>query len=383
MQTIGILLPRSSYYETMGFDMYEGLRSGLRAAGINDVRVVTENIGFGAEKQHCYRSTEKLLLEENASVIFAYVGQRTAQLLKPLFLASNRLLIVLDSGANMPNEWPVSPNILYHSLHNSAGAYSASALAVRDGYRQGGMVSCYYDGGYLHTYAAMQGFTSNGGQIQFNHATGYTEQDFKMDPLPAFLQSYPGSCQLSLFSGDFCQWYFRDLAKLFEGNCPPVYMPPFAFEEIMLAKSVYPGDNVRGVASWSKEFDNAENRKFLAAMDEAGRNASLFSLLGWEAASLVPIALEAIKENRNNVAATNEKIKSASFVSPRGQIRFHQESNHSYGPLFEAKIEADGNGFCRVKTTGEISNVAETLDKLNATSLENAISGWYNSYTCN
>ena len=108
MQTIGILLPRSTYYQTIGFDLFEGLRSGLRHLGRSDIKIITENIGFGAEKQQCYRSAEKLLLEENVSVVIAYIGHRTAQLLRPLFLAANKMLIVLDAGANLPNEWPAA-----------------------------------------------------------------------------------------------------------------------------------------------------------------------------------------------------------------------------------------------------------------------------------
>ena len=122
MQTIGLLLPRSTFYETIGFDLYEGLRSGLLQLGRDDIKIKTENIGFGADKQQCYRSAEKLLLEDNASIVIAYIGHKTAQLLRPLFLAANKILIVLDSGAHLSQEYSSSPNIIYHSLHNALGA---------------------------------------------------------------------------------------------------------------------------------------------------------------------------------------------------------------------------------------------------------------------
>ncbi|MCA6365079.1 MAG: ABC transporter substrate-binding protein [Bacteroidetes bacterium] len=383
MPTIGILLPRSSYYETMSFDMIEGLRSGLRANGLDDVRVVTENIGFGAEKQQCYRSAEKLLLEENATVVLAYVCQRTAQLLRPLFLAAKRLLIVLDSGANMPLEWPASPNILYHSLNNSAGAYLIAQMALKDGFRKGAMVTGYYDGGYLHTYALVNGFMQGGGEMAFNHVTGYTQQDFTMAPLPGYLSSHPDTCLLSLFSGDFCEWYFRGIREYFPENAPPVYLAPFSLEETMLARAVFPGSSVKGVATWSKQLDNAQNKAFCKAMEDAGREASLFSLLGWEGAALCVIALEAVKVHKNDVAAASEEIKAATFHTPRGLVQFHQATNQSFGPMYEVKLEEDEKGFCRLHITGEVNNVKEALDFLSISDLEQNMSGWYNSYACN
>src|SRR4051794_32562428 len=123
MQTIGLLLPRSTYYTGLSFDLFEGVRFSLNFLEREDIRVVTENIGFGTDKQLCYKAAEELIMHQNATVVLAYIGHRMAQVLKPLFQASNRLLIVLDAGANVPHEWPETPNIIYHSLHNSFGSW--------------------------------------------------------------------------------------------------------------------------------------------------------------------------------------------------------------------------------------------------------------------
>ncbi|TND07479.1 MAG: branched-chain amino acid transport system substrate-binding protein [Bacteroidetes bacterium] len=383
MQKIGILLPRSSYYNSIGFDMFEGLRAGLDKSGHGDVKIVTENIGFGADRQQVYRSAEKLLLEENAGIILAYVGHRTAQMLRPLFMSANRLLIVLDAGANLPQEWPVSPNMLYHSLHNSLGAYLAGRRAFHDGFVKGGMVSNYYDGGYLHIVGITNGFADSGGAICFNHATGHTPGEFKLDPLADHLKQYPDACLLPVFSGDFNEWFFRDMKALFPEKLPPMYVPPFAFEEMMLSNAVYPGDTVRGIAAWSKDLENAANKTFTAAITEAGREANLFSLLGWEGAFLAVEALAKMKEHKNNARSAGDQLKAFRFQSPRGEIYFASETNTTLSPMYEAHLEDDGTGHCRLKITGDAKEVAEAYSAMTAASLDNAISGWFNSYTCN
>jgi len=383
MPNIGVLLPRSSYYDTIGFDIHEGLRSGLANAGREDIRIITENVGFGADKNAVYRSAERLLLDENVAVVFAYLTQRSAQLLRPLFMAANRLLIVLDAGANLPQEWPTTPNILYHSLHNSLGAWLSGKMAIENGHAEAGMVTGYYDGGYLHTAAITFGFQQNGGTIAFNHATGYVKEDFTMAPLVDLQAERPHSCLLSLFSGDFSEWFFSDLNKVYANNCPPVYLAPFGFEEMMLEKAEYPGENVQGIASWSSELDNPANLEFCSSLADSGRTPNLFSLLGWEAASLAIFALEAMETHKNNGRVATETLKTKSFESPRGTIHFHAASNTTLAPMYKAKLVNNGNGFCKLVILDELTDISSAYNAMYAVNLEGAISGWYNSYTCN
>lgn len=382
MQTIGILLARSTYYQTIGFDLYEGLRSGLKHLGRSDIKIVTENIGFGADKQQCYRSAEKLLLEENVSVVIAYIGHRMAQLLRPLFLAANKILIVLDSGANLPQEWPTCPNIFYHSLHNSLGASLAAKQATIDGYTSAGMVTGYYDGGYLHTYSISKGFEETGGTITFNHATGYKEEDFTITPLINHLEQFPDSALLSLFSGDFVHWYFEGIKNSFERQNLPTYLPPFGFEEMMLSEATYPSDNIKGIAAWSKKLESEENKIFIETITNTGRTPNLFSLLSWESASLSLKVIELIDESKNNIPQIAIGLQEFTFESPRGRIYFDKKTNTSIAPLYNATIIATNDGKCEVQIESEANNVLEHFEKLTTQELNNSTSAWHNSYTC-
>ncbi|MCG2612572.1 ABC transporter substrate-binding protein [Flavobacterium sp. SM15] len=382
METIGLLLPRSTYYQTIGFDIFQGLKASLKKSGREDIKIVTENIGFGAEKQQCYRSAERLLLEENASLVIAYIGHRTAELLKPLFQATNKILIVLDAGAHLPQEWPTCPNIFYHSLHNSLGAWLSSKNAANNGHQNGGLITGYYDGGYLHTYSASKGFEEFGGTISFNHATGYKKEDFSMEPLKNHVQNFPNSAFLSLFSGDYVQWYFEDLKNNLNNNDYTIYMSPFGFEETMLKEAVHPGSNIKGVACWSSNLTNNENHEFIKSMEGLGKIPNLFSLLGWESTTIALKTLELIKEHKNNTAEIASKLLEFEFESPRGTTSFNQKTNTSLSPLYHASIIENDNGTCDVELHGAIENLKEEFENLINLPTENCTSAWYNSYTC-
>ncbi len=382
MQTIGLLLPRSTYYTGLSFDIFEGARSSVRHIERDNIRLVTENIGFGTDKQLCYKAAEELIMHENATVVLAYIGHRMAQVLKPLFQASNRLLIVLDAGANVPHEWPETPNIIYHSLHNSFGSWLTAKRAVNDGFSQGGMITGYYDGGYLQTWGLCSGFISAGGSIAFNHATGYNKNDFSMHPLKEHVEKYPEGALLSIFSGDYVQWYFEELKGVFGENHLPVYLPPFAQEETMLKDAVHPGGLIKGIAAWSSQLDNPENKVFVETIESNGRTANLFSLLGWEGAVLAVRASDLMLEHKNNVQQVSDSMMDFSFNGPRGNVYFHAPTRHTMAPLFETSIEKDENGTCSLTIEKNVEDSHTDFEQFITISTENAISGWYNSYTC-
>ena len=382
MHTIGILLPRSTYYGGIGFEMFEGLRAGLKRAGRDDIRIVAENIGFGTDKQECYRLAERLIIQENVSVVFAYLGHRTAQLSRPLFMAANRLLVVLDAGAHLPQEWPSSPNIFYHSLNNSLGIWLNAHAAIRDGYRQAGVTSCFYDGGYLQMVAAANGFVSGGGEIVYNHITGYTPEDFVLSPLKKYTESFSEACLLPVFSGEYAEWFFRDLVNEKLNIKQTIYPAPFTLEESVLGRSKFPKNHIKGIVAWSMNLSNTENLIFCDSIREAGREATLFSLLGWEAAILAIEGCRLMQVNNNNGALSSKGLSSFVFESPRGKISYHEKWNHSLCGMHEVVIEEDENGFSKLRPVGEIENCDSAFEALVAVPLEKAVSGWFNSYTC-
>ena len=383
MHKIGILLPSSTYYETISFDLYEGLRSGLNHFGLKDVKIIIENIGFGGDKQQCYRGAEKLLLEEKVTIVIAYIGHRTAQLLRPLFLAANKILIVLDSGANLPSEYPVCPNIIYHSLQNSLGAWLASKQAIEDGYFSAGMVTGYYDGGYLQTYSLCNSFEQSGGKICFNHATGYRENDFTMEPLKKHLEDFPNCALLSLFSGDFVQWYFSEIKDWISNKETTIYLSPFSFEETMLQNAIFPNCKIKGIAAWSKNIESQENKVFINVIKKKGRTPNIFSLLSWESVQIIIKLFELLNKYDNNISLTISDLLKFEFVGPRGKVSFNSKTNTSIAQLYLAEIILNKeDGMSKVNIVSEIKDTNQNFEILSELDLNSSISTWYNSYVC-
>ena len=382
MKKIGLLLPKSTYYSGIGYDIFQGLKSNLHRLGLENLKVVTENIGFGADKQQSYRAAEKLILDEEVDVLIAYIGHRTAELLRPLLLATNKILIVLDAGANLPQEWPICPNIIYHSLHNALGASLTAQLAIKKGHQTGAMITGYYDGGYLQTYSLSKSFTDAGGDIRFNHATGYKEEDFTMEPLENHLTSYPDVALLSLFSGDYVQWYFEKINQLFPDKNLPIFLTPFGLEETMLKETICPSKNIHGIAAWSYQLENEENKAFRDSLNKTGKKPNLFSLLGWEATVLADKIINLLETHPANIQQVRTSLNHFKFDSPRGKITFYNQYNYTFAPLYEVKVVADENKKCTLQIQFTLEDTFAFFEDMYQLELEGITSAWYNSYVC-
>ena len=385
MKKIGLLLPRSTYYNSIGFDLHEGFKQGLLTFDADDVDIISENIGFGTDSQVCYNVAEKLLLSGEVDIIIAYISHKTAQLLRPLFKATNKILLVLDGGANLPQEWPKSSNTIYHSLHNSLGNYMATGMAARQDLVNAATVTGYYDGGYLQYHAGFLGYLNAGGSILYNHSTSYKREDFTLQGLKNWLDAGNSvDCLLSLFSGDFIQWYFEELLERFAPNELTVVLPPFGLEETVLADAPYPVQNICGLASWSRKLKSSENEAFISKMESVGKSPNLFSLLGYEASFLVKPILELMSQSKQNGKEVCKALMELEFQTPRGKLVFDKETQTSISALYEARIIGDMKGMCELEIIGKIGldRTMEAYRQMVSLPLNNATSGWVNSYTC-
>jgi branched-chain amino acid transport system substrate-binding protein len=150
----------------------------------------------------------------------------------------------------------------------------------------------------------------------------------------------------------------------------------------MLKNVICPSNNIHGIASWSKNIINPENKAFIETIESLGKTPNIFSLLGWESAELVKKIASLLESNTNNIPKVIEGLNEFQFKSPRGMITFYSKHNQTIAPLYEASIVPDANGNCSVLINSTIENTNHYFDDLYSQELEGITSAWYNSYVC-
>src|SRR5689334_15479434 len=281
---IGLLLPRSTDYPSLGFDMLEGLRCNLKMHGNETTRFVSENIGFGEDNALNYAKAEKLFLEDEVEMIIAYCNPSNAEPLYRLATAVQKPLIILDAGMQLPGEYP--PPYCYHISLQGVHACRLSGYKAGSGKRKVLMATSFYDGGYRGPWSYDRGLLEAGGSVCGNYISGYRPAEFTIDPYIGLLQQSGAGSVAACFSSYLAELFFKALnEKKEEAVLLPFYCSPFMAEEQMLEKCDFPGGEFYTVVPWASTLENEEQKVFSNCLREK-KSPNLFHLLGWEAGIL-------------------------------------------------------------------------------------------------
>src|SRR5881398_4084670 len=172
---IGILLPRSTDYPAMGYDIVDGLRAGLQFTGQSSFEIFTENIGFGVDPTLSYARAEKLLLNDGVDLLIVYSDASNAEQLYPLAETFQKTLIVLDAGMQLPE---INSAYCYHISLQGVHACRIAGMMAGQGNRKVLMATSFYDGGYRGPWGCDRGLSETGGSVCGNYVSGYKTAEF-------------------------------------------------------------------------------------------------------------------------------------------------------------------------------------------------------------
>jgi branched-chain amino acid transport system substrate-binding protein len=134
----------------------------------------------------------------------------------------------------------------------------------------------------------------------------------------------------------------------------PLIVPGFGSDQDIIRPV---GDAMLGLfdtAHWAPDFDNAANKKFVAAFEkEYKRIPSVFAAQGYDAALLIDAAVRDVKGKVEDVEAVRKAMKAARFESVRGAFKF----NRNQMPIqnyYLRVVAKDAQGRLVNKTLGTI-----------------------------
>lgn len=377
MNNISILIPRSVLYPTIGFDIVDGIRAGLKHTGVEDVKFDIHNIGLATKDGDVFARCEQVLLN-GADIVVAYINPSTAEYVHSLFANSGKLLLVLDSGMHLAPVKPLS-HAFFISLEGSLCCRVAARLAVEAGKERCAFTCSFFDAGYRGALAFSSSVIHSGGGIHFNHVTALKRSEFDLTPVKEHLSENPSNGLLAAFCGDMAEDFYKHGADLGLFADYTVFASPYMAEEVWLDKIAYPGGNVVTAVTWGRELDNAVNREFIGMMDKPGK-ANIFSVLGWEAGYLlgqVPAGADV-----SEVLTTWSGI---AFDSPRGPVAMNADTGYLETPVYRAEVTRADNGNCRLQVYVPVEFLDEERKLLwkDIESFGSQINNsWHNAYPC-
>ena len=381
MPAIGILLPGSTLYPSIGVDFLQGIKSCFNFHRITGIGLPVLPIGYGLKEDEIYRQSEKLLLSDNADAVVVYADTRFAKLLSPLFAATGKLLVITNAGANYPSPSNGFSNTLCHSLNDSLCSFLTGKFCARHSRDKVAIsATSFYDGGYLHCHAMSNAFTMEKGEIKFNYVSHFKKEEFNIIALADFIRNNPSVKDLlCLYSGDLARYFYKEIRILQDEFDLRLYGSPMMFDSSA-------GDfnetkpyvkQIRGYVGWVPELDNQHNKNFRDYYyKETGKEANLFSLQGWEMALLLIEYLQQVNGGAATAAVISQ-MKNWAVHSPRGTLRI--DDTHSVlGPAY--LVSAADN--LEITVEDVIENVTAVQQEMLLQAPDTEFSGWRNTYLC-
>lgn len=378
---IGILYPRSDTYPSIGMDFIEALKTCL---GSNNepqrFHFLLESIGFGGTEKDVYEKAEKLLLIEKADILIAYVDERVLQILKPLILSSGKLLIVVNPGANYPENWIPQANILYLTLQHSFLCW-LNGIKAAEASSQAAVATSFYDCGYLHVAAFVNAFVKNGGNIIFNYVNKQPPKNFTISELNDFLSlNKQASTLLCIYDALPASLFYSALNQLDEAERLQLFVSPMMLQEKAL-ENLPKGFrfSVHGYIPWMPTLDHLANQRFCGEFEKRQKKKpGIFSLLGWECGLIIEQVLSLAVDDFSDGEAITEQLSRRPFEGPRGLMQLHQPTHFFIAPLVECSINQDKN---KLNST-VIEFPWEQWEAFTAHINTGISSGWMNTYLC-
>lgn len=377
MQTkIGILFPRSDMFPTLGKDIIDGFKQGVRSdSEEHNIQYCIEGVGMAADES-VIRSAEKMLLQEDVDLTISFCSTHILDAMVQVFNANQKPLIHVGLGGNAIRKRHVNPYVGYHSLNIWQSGYAAGKHAAETHGKKAVVGASFYDGGYEHCLAFVQGFTENGGEIvEFYVAPmDYKSEDYGI--LKTKLSEAGADVAFLFFSFKEGDKVLRVLSESeLNGNLPMVVIP------LLTDESVYTEDHglqdVTSVASWAFDDEHPAMQRFVAQIQEAlGKDPNIIHLLGYE---IGQVTCELLKEHDTIPTDISEKLKDLTMDSPRGSLTYN---NYGESQVDSFKIRKFNFNEVRYHNTVVGTIDASLTEDLYSRFEEQDYGGWLNPYIC-
>lgn len=379
---VGLLYPRSNAHPELMTDFINGLKVALKDPLNGQIQLITESIGFGGNEKEVYDKTEKLLLVEGAELLIAFVDLRILEMLQPLLIQSGKLTIIVNSGANYPVNWTPTPNIVHLTLQHAFMGWLTGIEAATQDQKNSAVATTFYDGGYLHMAAMVNGFEKAGGIITYNYVNNNRyDADFSINPLTDYLMSDKNTVTLlCIFDSTPASLFYSRLNEYSKNNNLHLFVSPMMLEQEAL-KKMNDGFNfsINGYIPWHTLLESNTNNIFKETIQEqTNKTATVFSLLGWETGLILQEVLSMNNVPHNDGLLLVTQLLKCKINSPRGNLKLDPKTNCFVAPIYKCSIPL---GYTHL-IMDRVVDYENKWDNFVKIPTEGIVSGWTNTYLC-
>jgi branched-chain amino acid transport system substrate-binding protein len=328
---IGMITTTSGGGAGLGIDVRDAFQLAIKQSGNSEIEVIVED---DAQKPElAVQIADKMVQSDQVDLMTGIIWSNLAMAVVPSVTAQDVIYLSPNAGPSPLAGAQCSPNyfnVAYQNdnFHEAMGQYDndtyKKTFILAPNYPEGKDsltgFKRYYKGELAGEVYTQLGQTDYAAEIAQIRASG-------ADSVFFFL---PGGMGIA-FTKQYAQ----------SGVDIPLTGPAFSFSQDVLPAIGDAAIGVKNSASWSKDLDNAANKKFVESFQaEYGRLPSVYAAQAYDTANLILSALG--KASVKDKDAFRAALKEADFESVRGKFKFNT-NQHPIQDIYIREVVKEGD----------------------------------------
>ena len=343
---VGILLPYSGTYASLGQAITDGMKLRIEQAGRTLGGRPVEYIAIDSEASppQAPQHTKKLVTKDQVDFLVGPVHSGVALAMSKVVSGRDSpLMIIPNAGANALTRDLCAPNIFRASFSNWQTGYPGGKVMADDGHKTIVTMTWKYAAGNEIMDAGAELFKQLGGTVIKDIRVPFPDVAFQAH-LSEIAALKPDAV-FSFFSGGGAVKFVKDYASAGLKDSIPLYGPGFLTEGLTEAQGAA-AEGIKSTLHYARTLDNPANAAFLEAFQKAyGRDADVFAVQGFDTGSLLLRATAATEGDTGAGAKMIEVLSGAEVPdSPRGPWRMSKAHN----PVMDIYLRQVEDGVNRI-----------------------------------
>ncbi|MCE8554309.1 ABC transporter substrate-binding protein [Ruegeria pomeroyi] len=339
---VGLLLPFSGVYASLGNEIETGFNLGLQQFGSeSDVTFEIAREDTEVKPPVALGKAKKLILQDKVDVMVGIVSSGVLGAVRDMVHGAGVPLIVANAGNDEATGASCSPFITRMSFSNGQINRPMGTWMAEEGVRRVFTLAPDYAAGRQMIDAFTETFTAAGGEIVGQEFTPFQKtQDF--GPYLAQAKASGADAVYVFYAGGEAISFVKQYDSFGLKADLPLYGSGFLTSPLYVNAQ---GEAAKGVITalhYAPTIDSEANAAFVAAFtEETGRAPSEFAVQGYDAARAL---IEAAKTGANDRAALANALRQVSFEGPRGQLAIDPATNNIIQPIYVYETVAGEGG---------------------------------------
>ena len=320
---IGVVLPFSGVYASLGGEIIQGMELGFATFGdevagrpivlITEDSEVKPNTGLAKAK--------KLVFQDHVDMLVGPVASNVANALRDFVHGEQIPLLIPNAGNNLLTGERCSRWVIRTSFSNAQITRGMGPWMVAQGYASVYLIAADYAAGHQMMDAFHETYVGAGGSV-VGEAYPPLRGTKDFGPFLAQIKATAPSAVFAFFAGGQAIQFVKQYKEFGLDETIKLAGAGWLTSPLYVDVQGEAAAGILGILNYVPGIDSPENAAFQAAYREAyGRTASEFAVQGYDTARLIVEALRARGGETADKAALVAAIHGVAFTGPRGPLR--------------------------------------------------------------